>query len=121
MPMQKRYLALSMAVALSVLSVPALAESPNCDALNAPAPITDAQIKSCLIHIMLLNQRQGPIVFSDTMAGTSGPGSPGTVGAAGADGATGPDGPQGPQGPAGAPGPIGPAGPQGPPGPQIIG
>ena len=116
MPVQRRYLALSMAVALSVLSVPALADSPNCDALNAPAPITDAQIKSCLIHIMLLNQRQGPIVFNDTMAGTSGPGSPGAVGSAGSDGVTGPNGPQGPQGPpgpVGTPGPIGPVGPAG--------
>ena len=106
-------LSIPLALVAAIVSVPVFAQDhhvgqPSCAALNDPAPMTDAEIKSCLTEIFLLNQQTGPIVFNDTMAGTVAPPRVGQAGANGTPGATGPQGPVGPKGPPGDPGPPGP-------------
>ena len=100
---------------IALLSSPAFAQGnhtgiPVCAGLTSAAPMTDAEIKACLTLLLAQAQQHGPIIFTNTMATTSGGGQQGATGPAGTNGATGPQGPQGPQGPKGDTGPQGPAG-----------
>jgi len=91
-------------------TVPAMAASatlpPSCDALSQAAPLTDAELKACFIHLFLMNAQTGNQVYdfrtSGGGSGVAGPqGDPGTLGA---PGPTGPTGSPGVTGPIGAPG-----------------
>jgi hypothetical protein len=118
------------------IAAPAEKLFPSCDGLSQAAPMTDAEIKACIVHLFLMNAQTGNQVFDFRTngggpgrgvagpqgdAGTNGGAGPtgpaGATGVAGETGATGSDGIQGPTGPTGAIGPAGPPGPTGSDGP----
>lgn len=133
-------LAAALAVATAVLgAAPAGAAGANhvqivgCDGLKSADAMTDAQIKACFKHLLLMNQQGARNVYINGSVGSIGggggsvgpagaKGETGSAGAAGAQGEAGPQGvqgetgPQGPMGADGATGEQGPPGPQGPPG-----
>ena len=82
---------------------------PSCAALSQAAPLTDAELKACFIHLFLMNAQTGNQAFDFRThggSGTGGGGVAGPTGDAGANGAAGPTGPAGATGPIGPPGPI---------------
>lgn len=86
----------------------------SCAAMKHSAAMSDAEIKACFKHMLLLiGQLRGEFIVFNNASGGGG-------GAAGPKGDTGPAGPPGPPGAPGepgAPGPKGDPGPEGPPGP----
>ena len=126
-------LAAAIAMATTVFGVaPTWAAGANhvqiigCDGLKSADAMTDAQIKACFKHLLLMN-RQGPRnVYINGSVGSMGGGGgsvgpagvKGETGAPGAQGEAGPQGAQGEGGPQGATGADGATGEQGPPGPQ---
>ena len=96
-------------------SAPALAAAgshvaPSCTAVTQASPMTDAEVKACLLHLFLMNAQTGTRFydFSISRVTSAGPsGDPGIAGPAGPTGALGQTGIQGPTGPTGAPGPTG--------------
>ena len=81
---------------------------PSCASLSQAAPLTDAELKACFIHLFLMNAQTGNQVFDFRTHGGSGGGGSGVAGPQGDAGA---NGAAGPTGPAGLTGPIGPTGP----------
>ena len=89
-------------------TVPVFAEGtarlpPSCDAVALSAPMTDAEIKACFVHLFLMNAQTDRLYDFRTSSplgiGPSGdPGAQGAVGPTGADGQPGPTGPTGPTG-----------------------
>jgi len=112
----------SIASLLSVSTLVAMGASPvlaksnimlpaSCAAITQEDPMTDAEIKACFAHVLLMIAQGGDrtFIFESTSSGGGG-GSVGPKGDTGPPGEVGPTGPQGPQGPQGDPGPTGPAG-----------
>lgn len=102
--------AMTPVVAKSTIMLPA-----SCAAIMREEPMSDAEIKACFAHLILMIKQSGDktIVFN----GGGGSGSAGPRGPAGNDGATGATGPTGPTGPGGDTGATGPTGDTGSTGP----
>jgi len=113
----------SPVLAKSTIMLPA-----SCAAITRDAPMSDAEVKACFAHLILMIKQSGDKTFVFTSGGAGGGGGvAGPKGDAGAEGAVGPTGPTGPQGetgatgetgPAGETGATGPSGPTGPTGPE---
>ena len=104
----------SPAMAKSTIMLPA-----SCAAITREAPMTDAEVKACFAHLILMIKQSGDktFVFTSGGGGGGGVGPKGDTGDSGATGPTGPTGPAGQQGDTGATGDTGPAGDTGPEGP----
>jgi len=103
------FMALVAGQSTPVLAAPATLP-PSCASLSQAAPLTDAELKACFIHLFLMNAQTGNQVFDFRTHGGSGAGGAGVSGPTGDPGATGAT---GPTGPAGLPGVTGPSGPGG--------
>ena len=104
--------------------VPTFAETiqlpPQCAVLGLSRPMTDAEVKECIIHLILMERqsRSTTVYMTNGHTGNGGvkgdDGATGATGATGGTGATGSTGATGPTGPTGPQGPIGPTGADGP-------